>query len=84
MGIRMDTLAWPVRALVEAALAGYAEWRDGADAVAHAYECWSTAPPHESRVRYAAFTAALDQEQTAAGAYAHAIRRLERALPPVN
>jgi hypothetical protein len=82
--IRFDTLGWPAKALVEDVLAGYAEWRDGADAVADAYERWSAAPPDEYLVRFAAVIAALDQEQTAADGYAEAIRKLERSLPPVN
>jgi hypothetical protein len=80
-GIRIDTLGWTAISLVDEALAGYAEWRDGADAVVDAYEQWSTAPLAEAGLRFSAFTAALDQEQTAAGAYADAIRKLERSLP---
>jgi hypothetical protein len=68
-------------ALVDDLLVGYAEWRDGCDAVADAYERWSTAPRSESDLRFAAFRAALDQEQTAASAYAEAIGNLERFLP---
>jgi hypothetical protein len=79
-GIRIDTLGWPEIALVDDVLVGYAEWRDGSDAVADAYEQWSTAPAGENGLRFAAFTAAVDQEQTAAVAYADAIRKLKRAL----
>jgi hypothetical protein len=79
--IRIDTLGWPAIVLVDDLLVSYAEWRDGCDAVADAYERWSIAARSESDLRFAAFTAALDQEQTAASAYAEAGRNLKRFLP---
>ena len=79
--IRVDTAAWPVPALVDQVLATYVEWRETTDAVADTYGRWSAAPTSEQALRFAAYIAALDQEQTAAAVYAGSISELERRLP---
>jgi hypothetical protein len=71
----------PAARLVDAVLDGYVEWREDAASVADAYTRWSSAPRAENAVRFAAYTAALDQEQSAASAYAQSISELERWLP---
>ena len=58
-------------------LAAYAEWRETTDAVAHTYGRWCVAPAVEEAATFAAYLAALDQEQTAAGVYAESIGELE-------
>lgn len=83
-GIRIDAMAWPVADLVDDALAAYVEWRHDARAVTDAYHRWADAPATDQAARFAAHTAALDQEQTSATAYAHAIATLERWLPSTN
>ena len=50
------------------------------DAVADAYGRWCVAPADEESTRFAAYLAALDQEQTAAGVYGESISELERSL----
>ena len=79
--IRVDTAGWPIPALVDHALATYVEWRESADAIADSYRRWSVAPAGERAPRFAAYIAALDQEQAAAGVYAESISELERRLP---
>jgi hypothetical protein len=67
--------------LVDDVLDSYVEWREDAASAADAYTRWSSAPTDEKGLRFGAYTAALDQEQTAASAYAHSISELERWLP---
>lgn len=76
----MDVAAWPIPALVDRALATYVEWRETKDAVADTYAWWCVAPGGEAAARFAAYLAALDQEQAAAGVYAESINELERRL----
>ncbi|HTU84180.1 MAG TPA: hypothetical protein VMF57_01325 [Solirubrobacteraceae bacterium] len=80
-GIDVGTAAWPIPALVDNALAMYVEWREATDTVADTYGRWCIAPAGEEAPRFAAYMAALDQEQTAAGMYAGSIKELERWLP---
>jgi hypothetical protein len=42
---------------------------------------WCAAPASEEAARFAAYMAALDQEQTAAGMCAESISEFERSLP---
>jgi hypothetical protein len=59
----------------------YVEWREITDAVADTYARWCVAPAVEEAPRFAAYMAALDQEETAAAMYAESISELERWLP---
>ena len=77
---RVDTAVWPVPALADRALAMYVKWRETTDAVADTYGQWCVAPAVEEAPRFAAYLAALDQEQAAAGVYAESINELERRL----
>jgi hypothetical protein len=61
-------------------LDGYVDWRESARAVADAYVRWSFAYGPERALRFAAYTATLDQEQTTAAAYAEAVTDVERWL----
>lgn len=56
--------------LLDDLLDGYVDWRESAHAVAEAYARWSFASGPERAVRFAAYTATLDQEQRTAAAYA--------------
>lgn len=76
----MDTAAWPIPALVDGVLGMYVEWREATDAVADTYGRWCVAPGGEEAARFAAYLAALDREQSAAGVYAESINELERQL----
>jgi hypothetical protein len=58
----------------------YVDWLESARAVGDAYARWSRASRPDWAVRYAAFTAALDQEQNTAGAYASAVTNVQRWL----
>jgi hypothetical protein len=70
----------PPAVLVDEALATYIDWREGERGVADAYARWSEAPAAEENRRFAAYTAALDQEEAAAKVYAESIGELERWL----
>jgi hypothetical protein len=59
---------------------GYVDWRESAKAVADAYARWSFASGSERGLRFAAYTATLDQEQKTAVAYAEAVTDLARWL----
>jgi hypothetical protein len=59
--------------LLDCLVDGYVEWRECARTVADAYARWSTASGPERALRFAAYIAALDQEQHAASAYGEAV-----------
>jgi hypothetical protein len=66
--------------LLDDLLDGYVDWRESARAVADAYARWSIASGAERDLRFAAYTATLDQEQKTASAYAAAVTDVERWL----
>jgi hypothetical protein len=66
--------------LLDALLDGYIDWRNSARAVANSYAQWSCAPTSERVVRFAAYTACLDQEQKTAAAYADVVTDVERLV----
>jgi hypothetical protein len=57
------------------------EWHETTDAAADSYRRRCAAPAVEEAARFAAYLAALDQEQSAAGVYAGSMSELERRLP---
>ena len=81
---RDPSLQWPADVLFDDLVDGYVDWRESARAVAQAYDRWSFAFGSERAVRFAAYTATLDQEQKTAAAYAEAVTDVERWLnaPP--
>jgi hypothetical protein len=58
----------------------YVDWRESARAVAEAYTRWSFPSGLKGALRFAAYTATLDQEQETAAAYAEAVTDLQRWL----
>ena len=68
-------------ALLDDALATYMKWRETTDAIAESYGRWSVAPAAERAPRFAAYVAALDQEQTAAAMYAESIIQVPSRVP---
>jgi len=66
--------------LVDELLAYYIDWRRDAAAVTTAYREWSAASGAEGPLRFAAYMAALDQEQSSADRYAVVLSEVERAL----
>ena len=78
--IRADTAPWPIPELVDRVLDRYVEWRQTTGDVADTYGRWCVAQRCDVAPRFAAYIAALDQEETAAGTYAESIRELERRL----
>ena len=67
-------------ALIDEAMGRYVEWREECETVYDAYANWTNAPTEETDLPFAAYTAALDREQSAATVYGRALERLERAL----
>jgi predicted aminopeptidase len=67
-------------ALIDEAMERYVEWREECAAVYDAYANWTNAPMEETDLPFAAYSAALDREQSAATVYGRALRRLERSL----
>jgi hypothetical protein len=63
------------RAVVDAAVAAYAQWRVECDAVRTAYRTWTAASAYAGSVAFEAYQAALDREESAARIYARVIRR---------
>ena len=66
--------------LLDDLLDGYLDWRESARAVAEAYARWSVASGPERAVRFAVYTATLDQEQRTAAAYAATVTDVQRWL----
>ena len=67
-------------ALIDEAIDRYVEWREECAAVYDAYANWTNAPMEETDLPFAAYSAALDREQSAATVYGRAVERLERSL----
>jgi predicted aminopeptidase len=64
-------------ALIDEAMERYVEWREECAAVYDAYANWTDAPMEEADLPFAAYSAALDREQSAATVYGRALARLE-------
>jgi hypothetical protein len=62
--------------LVDEAIERYVDWREACAAVRHAYEQWVRAPKHERPLSFAAYRAALDQEEAAATLYGAVVNRI--------
>ena len=68
--------------LVDVAINSYVDWREQSLAVAEAYELWTDAPHSRRPLAFAAYQAALDQEELAARQYASAIDAVKLMLNP--
>ena len=69
----------PLADHVDEAFDLYTAWREDAAHAAAAYRRWASAAEDEKRRRFAAYHAAVDQEEASAGDYAHAVCELEQA-----
>jgi hypothetical protein len=65
--------------LVDEMLAYYIDWRRDAAAVWDAYMAWGNAPDCEKPSRFSAYTAALEQEESAATSYEIVVENVRRA-----
>jgi hypothetical protein len=63
--------------LVDRMIELYCDWRSGCWNVRAAYERFLDAPPPDRAAAFAAYTAALDQEEAACEAYAAQIRAIQ-------
>lgn len=69
-----------VGGLTDEMLAYYLDWRNDATAVADAYRVWQRALAAQATAHFAAYMAALDNEEAAATRYATVVKNLDRAL----
>ena len=77
---RLSISAAPRDQLVDIALDCYIDWREQSAAAREAYETWFRAPAARLSLAFAAYEAALEQEEYTATAYAGAIEALELML----
>ena len=61
---------------VDEAIERYVDWREACATVRHAYEHWACAPKAERPLSFAAYRAALDQEEAAATLYGAVVNRV--------
>jgi hypothetical protein len=80
-GWKRNTPLTPPSDLVDEMLAYYINWRHDAAAVWDAYAAWVNAPVSEKPSRFSAYTAALEQEQSAATSYSVVVENVARAAP---
>jgi hypothetical protein len=66
------------RALADAMVARYKDWREACYAVERAYRRWIQARRGASSLAYAQYAAALEREDRAAVAYAELVERVRR------
>lgn len=83
MRLRLIKRSARQRAVVEAAVGAYAQWRRECDAVGSAYRRWVGASKVEKPFAFAAYSAALDREECTAMRYARLMRRAGR-LPEIG
>ena len=66
--------------MVEDAVLAYLDWREASMGVWHAYAGWENAAAEDKVWAFAAYLAAIDQEEAAANAYADLIGRVTLLL----
>ena len=67
--------------LANAMIDAYVDWREACAAAWDAYERWSCAGSADALFAFAAYEAALDREERAAGAYAGTVMQVAAATP---
>jgi hypothetical protein len=67
--------------LVNEAFECYLAWRSECAVLEAAYRAWLQAPRSDAAFAYAAYTAALDREERAAGRYHTVVNEAEALLP---
>jgi hypothetical protein len=73
--------------VIDDVMDAYVEWREECAEVEYAYGRWSTAPPADAALAFAAYVAALDREDRASTSYAEVSRRaagLSEGVPPAQ
>jgi hypothetical protein len=65
--------------LVDEAIERYVDWREACAVVSDTYARWSRAPGHERPLSFAAYRAALDQEESAATLYGAVVDEIAAA-----
>jgi hypothetical protein len=66
--------------VVDAAVDLYVDWREESRTAAAAYEAWAEAQPADRALAFAAYVAALEQEELSARCYAGAIAAVTALL----
>jgi hypothetical protein len=78
----MNTLATEIPSdLIDTMMDLYCEWRTECKAVQAAYDRIEDTAPADRAAAFAAYTAALDREESACGAYAAHVRLITRHRP---
>jgi hypothetical protein len=75
---RRQSARWVQEQLLDEAFARYLDWLAECDAVNAAYGAWSSAARSGRALPFAAYGAALDREERAAGVYRSVIDRVEQ------
>lgn len=65
--------------LIDDLLGSYIDWRKRSLRAETAYHRWSLAEPSESTVRFADYSAAVDDEEASANRYAELVHQVSRA-----
>ena len=63
----------PTRALADALIGTYVDWREEAEAARAAYRRWATGGRPQDPLAFLAYRAALEREEAAAAAYGSAV-----------
>jgi hypothetical protein len=71
---------WAIAGLVDQMQDTYVDWREHAGLVTDAYARWCLASANEWTLRFAAYLAALDQEQAAACGHRDAVEELRARI----
>ena len=77
MKIKRSILDPPSSILIDAMMDGYVSWREECAAVEKAYRDWLAARSEDRALAFAAYSAALDREEYAAGEYRRLIEDAE-------
>jgi hypothetical protein len=65
--------------LIDDLLGSYIDWRERSERAETAYRRWSLAEPRESTVRFAEYSAAVDDEEASANRYAQLVGQVSKA-----
>jgi hypothetical protein len=84
MKLKRSVLDAPSSTLIDAMMDRYVSWREECAAVEKAYRDWLGARNEDRTAAFAAYTAALDREECAAGEYRRLIEDAESHISIVT
>jgi hypothetical protein len=71
----------PPTPLVDGMLSAYVDWRGACRTLDAAYEAWGSGTGAHAALAFSRYSAALDQEESAAALYAELTRQVRRLSP---